>query len=81
MSETLTNMQREMLEQGEAVVTGYTNVAPGTYGAALHELDKAGLMSREPRPTPEDPFAARYTITPAGRAALKPKLQLVTNHE
>lgn len=66
----LTDLQHEILSEGSALLSGYTNVAPGTPGGEVRKLIAAGLLERSPERFEGDPYAARYVITPTGRAAL-----------
>lgn len=68
-SAALSDEEFAILTQAPVSMTGWTNVAPGTSGWTVRELHKRGLLERTETPTPEDQWASRYSITPAGREA------------
>lgn len=67
-AESLTPMEHRMLERAVAILWPESNVAPGTHGAAIHELAQRGLMSVSVQEAGLG-YMWEYRVTASGRLA------------
>lgn len=65
--------REEMLLAGEVKLSSWANIAPGTPGYALFELEMDGLMTKQTQLERVDPITwdhvTHFKLTPAGKAA------------
>lgn len=69
-SERCQAFEIEALLAGDVSLSEYSNVAPGSYGGAVHALERRGYMGcRSVVRTPDGHVHWHYKLTPAGVAA------------